>query len=505
MPESAHASQARLEHLIAQFAGTRALVLGDAILDRYIWGSVERVSPEAPVPVVHIQSQTEMLGGAANVAANLAALGARAEFVGAIGDDAEGAALAALLGEIGAPRSGLAKLSGRPTTVKTRVLSMGQQIVRLDREDTAPFGDAMRRRLLDRFARALPRADVAILSDYAKGVLCGPVCEEAIRLAKRAGKIVVVDPKGTDYRRYRGADAIKPNQREAAAASGVAIDSEASLERAARAILRIVRGRAVVISRSGEGAAVFERGRPAEFVRARARAVFDESGCGDSFIAALALGLARGATAAEAAALGNLAGSVVVGKLGAASATREELLDALDPGRAQRKLRGATQLKAELAMLRAAGKRIVFTNGCFDLFHLGHIKFLERARQLGGALVVAINSDASVRRVKGPPRPVLDQDSRAAILSAIDAVDFVVLFDEDTPERLLRELRPDVLVKGKGLKEQQIVGAEIVEAQGGRTVSLPLFGETTTDAMVEKIARQPATAMRSKQAPPDSR
>jgi len=490
MADSFRAPIERLEEIIERFRGRRVLVAGDVILDRYVWGDVERTSPEAPVPVVRLRDQTSLLGGAANVIANLAALGARPSLVGAVGHDAEAGELRQLLRGLGVGAGGLVVDRGRPTTVKTRVMSMGQQLLRLDREQAAVFPPPLARRLIGRFEKALPAAEAVILSDYDKGVLSPALCREMIALARRGKKLLIVDPKGTDYRKYRGATVLKPNEKETQAATGIPIRSEESLAQAARALLRTVGAQAIVVTRGGLGVSVFERSKPPAHISAQARSVYDVTGAGDSFVAAMSLSLAAGAAVAEAAQIGNAASSIVVGKLGAATTEPTELLRSLDPGRGAHKLRSASQLRSEIEALRAAQKRVAFTNGCFDLLHLGHIKFLEHARQLGDALIVALNSDRSVRAIKGPPRPVLGEQERASILASLDAVDYVVIFDETTPERLLELLRPDILVKGKDLKPEEVVGREIVESYGGRVVRLPLLGEMTTDAMVERIARQ---------------
>ncbi len=494
----------RLEQLIQSFAGRRVLVAGDVILDRYIWGDVERTSPEAPVPVVQWRRQSINLGGAANVIANLCALGGRPELLGVVGEDEAADQLRGRLHELGVSARGLVVDRARPTTIKTRIMSQGQQLLRLDREDSAAFADELGRRLLARFEKLLARAELVILSDYDKGVLAPALCRAMIERARAAGRTIVIDPKGTDWRKYRGADFVTPNQKEAQAAAGVRIDGEPALAQAAAALRRTIAGRAIVVTRGAQGVSVFERGRPAAHLPAQARAVYDVTGAGDTFIATLALALAAGGSTVEAARLGNAAGSIVVGKLGAATADPGELLAAVRPGHASWKLRSVEQLAVELESLRAAGKRIVLTNGCFDLFHIGHLKFLERARALGDVLVVAINADAGVRRLKGPPRPILGEEERAALLASLGAVDFIVVFQEDTPERLLERLRPDVLVKGK-TPGGEIVGRAIVERHGGRVEGLPLLGEVTTETMLERIARQAADQPKLAPEPPAAR
>lgn len=494
------AADARLSTLVQAFGGQRVLVFGDLVLDRYLWGDVERTSPEAPVPVVRLERQSANLGGAANVAANLAALGAEVTLVGVVGEDEAAAEFLRLLHEQGIDAQGVVGEPGRPTTLKTRVVSMGQQLLRLDQESTDPPAERTRGVLRRGLRRALRGAAALVLSDYGKGVLDAEACREAIALAREAGIPVVVDPKGADYRKYAGATLIKPNAKEAAAATGIKLDSPQALEEAGRRLARTARVGAVVISRDQLGVSVFMPRRSPLHIPAQAPSVYDVNGAGDSLVAAAAMALAVGAGVVEAAQLGNLAGAICVGKFGAATVEPLELLRALHHEVGNHKLRTADQLAGELTALRAAGKRIAFTNGFFDLLHLGHLKFLEQARRLGDKLVVAINSDRSVRALKGAPRPVLGQEERAALLGSLDAVDYVVIFDDETPERLLAALRPDVLVKGRSLKSDEIVGHAIVEGYGGRIESLPTLGELTTDAVIERIAQtgKPARARRAK-------
>ena len=488
--QSPLAADARLAELVQAFGGQRVLVLGDLVLDRYLWGEVERTSPEAPVPVVRLERQSANLGGAANVAANLAALGAEVVLAGVVGEDEAAAEFLRLLAERDISADTIVADPSRPTTVKTRVVSMGQQLLRIDQETNEPLREAAHNALMRKVRRALKGAAALVLSDYGKGVLEDVACREAITLARGAGIPVVVDPKGADYRKYAGATLIKPNAKEAAAAAGIKLDSPQALEAAGRALARAARVDAVVISRDQLGVSVFLPRRGPLHIPAQAPSVYDVNGAGDSLVAAAAMALAVGAGVVEAAQLGNLAGAICVGKFGAATVEPLELLRSLHHEYGNHKLRTADQLGGELTALRAAGKRIAFTNGFFDLLHLGHLKFLEQARRLGDKLIVAINSDRSVRALKGPPRPLLGQEERAALLGSLASVDYVVIFDEETPERLLAALRPDVLVKGRSLKNEEIVGSAIVEGYGGRIESLPTLGELTTDAVIERIAQQ---------------
>jgi len=467
----------------------RALVIGDLMLDHYLRGVVERTSPEAPVPVLCVKDDAWIAGGAGNVAANLAAMGARVEMAGVVGADDNAPRALALLETAGNRTGGVVRDPSRPTTLKTRALAQGQQILRIDREDSRPVSEPVARQLLRRARRALDRVDGVVISDYAKGTLGAETLSALIRMCREAGKPVIGDPKGLDYRRYAGVDCLTPNEKEAQAASGVAITDEASLRRAAAALNRQVGGRAICVTRGAQGVAVFPRRGEAVFLPALAREVYDVTGAGDTFTAHLALGFFQGLSLAEAAAWGNLAAGIVVGKLGAATVSPGELLGHAAGERHLAKLHTAAELEPILASLRAAGRRVVFTNGCFDLLHVGHIQFLETARSLGDCLVVAINSDESVRRVKGAPRPLLPEAERAALLASLNFVDYVVVFGESSPEPLLRRLRPDVLVKGGGLRPEEVVGREIVEAAGGEARVLPMFGDRSVSQLLDQWAK----------------
>lgn len=470
---------------LERFKSQRLLVFGDIILDRYLWGDVDRISPEAPVPVVRQSRTSDVAGGALNVARNLVAAGARAEMVGVVGDDEDGRAIAALMGELGISRRGLIVDASRPTTLKTRVMTRGQQLLRLDREVAGEYGAKIEEKLRGAVRAAVKQCDAVILSDYGKGVVGADLVREVIALAHKAGVPVVVDPKHTDFRHYLGADYLTPNLREATLAAGRPLECVDDIVMQGRRLFSRYKGRGIVITRGHEGVSLISRGAPVH-IPAQAREVFDVTGAGDTFISHFALGLAAGFTPADAARIGNAAAGVSVSKLGAVTVAPEELAAALGAPPGLSKVRTVEDLALTFDHLRDHNKRIVFTNGCFDLFHAGHVRMLHEARALGDALVVAVNTDASVRRIKGKPRPILPEDERAAVLSSLAVVDYVVFFGEDSPERLIRRLRPDVLAKGRQDGES-IVGAEIVRAYGGRVAELPLYHTSSTGGLVRKI------------------
>ncbi|HEV2272601.1 MAG TPA: bifunctional D-glycero-beta-D-manno-heptose-7-phosphate kinase/D-glycero-beta-D-manno-heptose 1-phosphate adenylyltransferase HldE [Acidobacteriaceae bacterium] len=471
-----------------------ALVVGDVMLDRYIWGNVERISPEAPVPIVHAAHRSEQPGGAANVAMNLAGLGARVTLLGFAGGDSEQAALDRLLQAAGVA-SLLTQTSGVPTTSKLRILGGNQQMLRLDTEATTPRPASAYAELLDQFEKALGVSNVVILSDYAKGVLTYEVCRSLIERANAAGIPVLVDPKSRDFARYRGATTICPNLNELSLA---AQESSGDVEKILAAGQRMIAGldlEYLTVTLSEKGIAVlYPEGRT--LLPAVARNVFDVSGAGDTVIATLALGIAGGLPIETAAQLANVAAGIVVSKVGTVPIQRHDLVGALSEEiglHAEEKVLSLDQLLTRASAWRSRGKRIVFTNGCFDILHIGHISLLAQARQEGDKLIVGINSDASVRRLKGPLRPMVAERERAQMLAALTAVDAVVVFGEDTPLSTIQALRPDVLVKGGDYSEATIVGAAEVQAWGGSVKIVPTVeGFSTTRIIAKAISSSPA-------------
>ena len=470
--------------LTDQTGGRPIVILGDAMLDRFLYGSAERLSPEAPVPVVRLAERRAMAGGAGNVARNVAALGGTPVLIALAGDDADGAELAALLGE----GARLLRVPGRRTTAKLRVIAARQQVVRVDEEERRPASAAEADALLVALGSALPGAGALVLSDYGKGVLTPALCRAAIAAAGAAGVPCLVDPKGRDFARYAGAALLTPNMGELAEATGLPVAQDAECEAAARVVLAQVAVDAVLCTRSERGMLLVPRAGAALAVPAMAREVFDVSGAGDTVIATLALSLAAGLPLAEAMRLANAAAGVVVGKLGTATCSAAELEHAL------READGATgevlgwEQAARLAReWQAEGLRVGFANGCFDILHAGHVRMLRDARRHCDRLIVALNEDASVARLKGPTRPLNPLADRAAVIGALAAVDAVIGFGEDTPLEAIRRLRPDRLFKGADYAIHEVVGADEMPAWGGETVLLDLLPGRSTTALVARM------------------
>lgn len=440
----------------------RVLVVGDLMLDHYLWGASDRVSPEAPVPVVEVRREVVTLGGAGNVVNNLLALGAQVTAAGVVGDDASGRDVLAVLREKGVSTEGVRVEPGRQTSRKSRVVAAHQQVVRFDRETKTPIAPESEAFLLD-FVRDRPREiDAILLSDYAKGVLTPTLARAIIRWGRANGVPVLVDPKGSDYDKYHGATLVTPNKKEAERLAGIAIDSEENLKRAGRALKYRLNLRYAMITLSEEGMAIFDDQMTR--IRAVARDVYDVTGAGDTVLAALGFALAAGETIYDAARLANSAAAVVVGKLGSATVTLDEIFDheaRLQRERAGDAIQSVQAIESLCERLRRQGKKIVFTNGCFDLLHRGHVEYLQASRACGDVLIVGLNSDDSARRLKGPMRPVHSHDDRAAILAALRPVDYVVIFAEDTPHELIRRVRPDVLTKGADYEGREIIGADL--------------------------------------------
>jgi D-beta-D-heptose 7-phosphate kinase / D-beta-D-heptose 1-phosphate adenosyltransferase len=489
---------AQLQSVLGGLARPRILVIGDLILDRYVTGLVERISPEAPIPVLSAAHDEDRLGGAGNVAANLRAMEAEVEVVGILGDDLRGRRMRTLLEELGCDAGGCLIDRERPTTEKTRLISGVQQMMRVDWEKSTPIGDELVARLTAELPARVLRAKAVIVSDYGKGLMTREFTASVIQAARSARVPVLVDPKGADYSRYRGATLVTPNRKEAEEALGRSIATLAELPRAAQDLLDAAQLQAAVITLGAEGMFHFSRGGTSGHVPTVARAVFDVTGAGDTVISHLALGLACGLGLEQAVQLANEAAGIVVGKRGAASVTRDELSAALGSHRFDsRKIALGADLDKLLARWRKGKQRIVFTNGCFDVLHAGHVGYLRFARSQGDVLLVGVNDDASVRRLKGEGRPINPLEDRMEVLAALEMVDGVCSFGEDTPARMVERVTPRVLVKGEDWREKGVVGREWVEAHGGEVVLAPLVPGRSTTGMLDRIRASDAEAPRS--------
>jgi D-beta-D-heptose 7-phosphate kinase/D-beta-D-heptose 1-phosphate adenosyltransferase len=479
-----------LEAVRRGFGAVHVLVVGDLMLDRYLWGEVNRISPEAPVPVVRLKEQTEQLGGAANVAANLAGLGLQVTIAGFVGADSEGLRLMGLLSGLSSTTDTVVRLSDRPTTTKTRVISGHQQMLRLDLEHEGPVPPDELAGLIDALRQKIRTKPAAvILSDYAKGVVCEHVSRLVIQEARSLNIPVFVDPKGRDYSKYIGATAITPNRSELALACRIPPEHLDDLLKAGEELRQRLELRFLAITRGEEGVTLIEPGAVSH-VAAVAKKVFDVSGAGDTVIATLTAGVVAGLNCLEAIHLANVAAGIVVGKVGTAPIDKTDLLEALS---AEETLRQANKICSvdeairRVEKWRSNAEKIVFTNGCFDLLHAGHISFLEGARREGERLVVGLNTDRSVRALKGALRPIIPEQERARVLGALECVDAIVLFDEDTPLNLIKLLRPGVLVKGTDYSEDQVAGAAEVKSWGGRLLLLPIIPGWSSTEIIKKI------------------
>lgn len=475
------------------FASARVLVIGDVMLDRYVWGSVDRISPEAPVPVLRSLSTTKVPGGAANVAMNVVGLGARATLAGFWGEDAEQRELGELLGAAGVEQSGMIQ-SAHPTISKTRIMARQQQLLRMDVENAAVRSSAEQDALRERALRLVSEVDAVILSDYAKGTLSAELCRGVIEAARRRGVPVLVDPKDKSFAKYSGATTICPNLSELSQATGIDRSNLPELIAAGERLVGETGIDFLTVTMSEKGILLL-RSDSSYHSQARAREVFDVSGAGDTVIATIALCLACALEADSAMDLANVTAGIVVGKTGTAPISRNELVAELTTSAAivsPEKVLDNEQLLVRIAEWRATGHRVVFTNGCFDILHIGHITLLEQCRQFGDKLIVAINSDASVQCLKGPTRPVVKQSDRARILAALASTDAVTIFDEQTPLSLIRSIRPDVIVKGGDYTTATVVGAEDVMSWGGKVEIVPIVPGHSTSSIIARMNTPPS-------------
>jgi D-beta-D-heptose 7-phosphate kinase/D-beta-D-heptose 1-phosphate adenosyltransferase len=491
MTRCEESAESGVADVVPRFRGRTVLVLGDVMLDRYVAGEVSRISPEAPIPVLRVTGSHAGLGGAANVAHNVAALGARAILVGVIGTDDAGDEIGHLMQTAGVDIDArLFATPRRPTTVKTRFIRGSHQLLRVDHETTDPLDDESTTEVRHRFEQAISECDVVVLSDYAKGVLCDRVLPRAINVSRVACRPIIADPKRTSLAAYRNVTILTPNAHEATLATGVEASDDAGAEAAAWIALDAASCEAVLVTRSERGLTLVRRGLPTLHLAARVQQVYDVSGAGDTFVAALAASLACDPDLEKAARVANIAAGIAVSRPGTAVVSSRDLEEELWrdtlTGSGEKIMTGEAALR-KIAEWRRYNLKIGFTNGCFDLVHPGHIHLLAQARAACDRLVVGLNTDASVRRLKGPERPIQHETARATVLSSLASVDLVVLFSEDTPLALIEEIRPDVLVKGADYSPDQVVGADIVERNGGKVLLVELLAGEGTTATIERV------------------
>ena len=459
------------------------------MIDEYVWGNVDRISPEAPVQVVAVNSEDYTLGGSGNVVNNLVALGAHVSVLGVVGTGRNAKLLMDKLSDLGSNTEGIIQETGRPTTKKTRIIAERQQVLRIDRETRKNISTETFASITALAEKMIPEVDVILISDYGKGLITRNLIEKIVNLAKAHGKITVADPKGLDFSKYAGISLLTPNKNEASLASGVEIINEESLASAGSVLLEKSATEKLLITCGKDGMVLFEPGQKPFTISTKAREVYDVSGAGDTVIAVLGLGVAAGLSLKEAVTLANTAAGIVVGKVGTATVTRRELAGALQqPGDSTvSKHRSIKELAEISRKLHNDRKRIVLTNGCFDLLHTGHIKLFAASKRLGDVMIVALDDDDSVRRLKGVNRPVISATERVGILSALDSVDYVVVFATNELADIIKSIRPDVLTKGSNYESEVVEGREIVENYGGRVELVPITEEISSSQIINNI------------------
>jgi D-beta-D-heptose 7-phosphate kinase/D-beta-D-heptose 1-phosphate adenosyltransferase len=484
----------KLLKIVTSLGSPRVLLAGDFMLDVYTFGDAERISPEAPVPILRVTETQYRCGGAGAAAMDLVQLGAKVYCIGIIGDDTNGGILKGKITGAGVDISGIITVRGRPTITKQRLIGLAQhrhqqQLFRIDEEITDPLPEKENEKIIQLYKEKLPDVDLVCLQDYNKGLLCPDVCKEMIRLARQAGKKVLIDPSlRADYSKYTSATLITPNRNEASIAVGFELKTPDAYPKAADALAKKLKLDAVVITLDKEGA-YLKTDSISELVPTRPRDVYDVTGAGDMVLATLAVTLAADCDYRSAVQIANIAGGLEVEKFGVATVSVEEIINEI-VGQNRRKggkIRTIEPLLRELNWHRSRNETIVFTNGCFDVLHRGHIEYLKFCKDAGNVLVVGLNSDASVKAIKEAGRPVNNQQDRASVLAAMEAVDYVIIFDEPNPLNLIKQVRPDVLIKGKDWEQKGIVGADFVKQHGGKILFAPLVKEKSSTKIIEKI------------------
>ena len=481
--------KAKFKQFFASSERPKVLVVGDLILDEYIWGGVTRISPEAPVPILETRSENLSLGGAANVANNLVALGCEVILVGALGQDEKGDRLLQIIEGRGILIEGIFRFTYRPTTSKIRIIAHNQQILRIDKEDNRPITESTEKKIITFIKNVLPEIDGVICSDYQKGILTEKIIKSLVRGCQKSKIPVIVDPKSADFSLYKGATVLTPNQQEVDRSVPIKINNDEDLERAAEYLLSLTRAEGLLITRGKDGMTLYRNKKKAVRIATEAKEVFDVTGAGDTVVSVFSMAVFVGFNYEEAAWLSNMAASIVVGKVGTAVVTLNEINEFLreEMLRTSHTVLQLDEVKKIVSLAKSTDKTVVFTNGCFDIIHGGHIEFLQKARALGDVLVLGLNSDASVKKIKGDSRPIKNQQERANILSALKDVDYITIFNEPTPENIIREIQPDILVKGDDYKIEEVVGREIVEGYGARVELIPIVKGLSTTETLKKI------------------
>lgn len=474
---------------ISKFEKCHILVVGDVMVDEYMWGDVDRISPEAPVQIVSIKNENYALGGAGNVVNNIAALGAKVSIAGVVGAGRNGQLLIDQFKDIGVDTAGIVKDPDRPTTQKTRIIAANQHVLRIDREAKTDISDRTLESIIAFVNEKICDVDVVLISDYGKGLLTKTLLSALIDAGKTHQKTTIADPKGLDFSKYAGVSILTPNKKEAALASGVEIIDESTLQEAGNKILKSVGLDQLLITCGKEGMVLFGHNRAPYNVKADARQVYDVSGAGDTVLAILGLAIASGCSLEESVTLANTAAGIVVGKVGTASVSRKEMASALKPYDVDTlsKHKQLSEFSVLIEELRKKGQHIVLTNGCFDLLHVGHIQLFAAAKQLGDILIVAIDDDDSVKMLKGPGRPVIRAKERVHILSALDVIDYVVVFSSHELKHLIEIIQPDILAKGSNYTSEEVLGRELVEQFGGRVVLIPITEQISSTRIINHI------------------
>jgi D-beta-D-heptose 7-phosphate kinase/D-beta-D-heptose 1-phosphate adenosyltransferase len=464
------------------------LVVGDLMLDEYVYGAIDRISPEAPVGILSWNSQRLSLGGAANVGNNLAGLGCQVFLAGVVGQDHAADELLRLAKQSGMNTDGIV-IEDRPTTLKTRVIGHGQQVLRIDKETRSELSQSSAARLLDFVQKRLPLVDGVVLSDYAKGVLGPGICKSVIDMASAGGRPVLVDPKGDDFSKYREASLLTPNKGELGRAAQMPVGNEDEIRKAIARLFSQTGCEAILVTRSEEGMSLYAKTGDETHIQTEARDVFDITGAGDTVISMIARVFFAGHELKAAARLANVAAGIKVGKFGAAAVSIDEISAWIRQreNASRQKLVELSQAKQLVSLARSQGRKIVFTNGCFDLLHAGHVQLLQKAKALGHVLIVAINDDESVRQLKGNGRPLISALDRARIIAALEPVEYVIMFSDLTPLRLIEELKPDVLVKGGNYSLEEVVGRQEVEKYGGRVALIPPIDTQSSSKIIKEI------------------